>query len=383
MVLLCLGLLTSGSAGAASSYVDFDSYPSKARFAGAKKGVSVGKTVRLTPSGREKGRGTLTSPIYRTATRFDTLVPSWNAVTPSGTWIQTEVRVRSGGGWTRWFNLGVWSKDTSGKRQSVNGQSGGSWGVSTDTLQSRGPVFADAYQYRLTLRTSRRASSPTVTGLSFTASDSYRHGEFLGVEGSSAYWGTDLQVPMRSQMIYPDGGEVWCSPTSLSMVMAYWANKTGRRALNQSVPTVASGTYDPAYRGWGNWPFNTAYASSFGLKASVNRFSSLGQAERWVAKGVPVIASIAWNNNSAGRRLTGAPIPASSGHLLVIRGFDRTGKYVIVNDPAASSNAGVRRVYRRDEFARAWLETGSGGAAYLVHPRGWSVPGSADARGSW
>jgi hypothetical protein len=381
--LLCLSLLASGQAEAASSYVDFDSYPYKARFAGAKKGVGVAGTVKLTPAGREAGRGSLTSPVYRTATRFDTLVPSWNAATPSGTWIQTEVRVRSGGNWTRWFNMGVWSKSTPSKRHSVNGQSSGSWSVSTDTLQSRGPVFADAYQYRLTLFTSKRSVSPTVTGLSFTASNSYRHGEFLGVAGSSSYWGKDLPVPMRSQMIYPGGGEVWCSPTSLSMVMTYWSSKTGNRSLNQSVPTVARGTYDPAYRGWGNWPFNTAYASSFGLKASVNRFSSLGQAERWVAKGVPVIASIAWNNNSANQRLTGAPIPASNGHLLVIRGFDKTGEYVIVNDPAASDDSGVRRVYRRDEFARAWFETGSGGVAYLVHPRAWTVPGTAEAQGSW
>lgn len=376
MVLICLMLLASGQAEAASSYVDFDSYPSKARFAGTQNGVNVAGTVRLSPSGREKGRGTLTSRVYGSATRFDTLVPSWNAVTPSGTWIQTELRVRSGGRWTGWFNMGVWSKDAS-KRRSVNGQSSGNWSVATDTLQSRGPVFADAYQYRLTLFTNKRDVSPTVTGLSFTASDSYRHGEFLGVAGSSGYWGTDLSVPMRSQMIYPNG-EAWCNPTSLSMVMAYWSSKTGERSLNQPVPTVARGTYDPAYRGWGNWPFNTAYASSFGLKASVNRFSSLGQVERWVAKGVPVIASISWSSG----QLTGAPIPASNGHLLVIRGFDRAGRYVIVNDPAASGNSGVRRVYDREQFARAWFRR-SGGVAYIVHPRGWPVPSTADARGSW
>src|SRR5829696_5849580 len=86
----------------------------------------------------------------------------------------------------------------------------------------------------------------------------------------------------------------------------------GRRSLNQEVPTVARGTYDNGYRGNGNWPFNTAYAASYGLKASVNRFSSLGQVELWIAKGVPVIASISWGRGE----LTGTPIPASSGHLL-------------------------------------------------------------------
>ena len=64
----------------------------------------------------------------------------------------------------------------------------------------------------------------------------------------------------------------------------------------------------------------------------------------------------------------------------MIRGFTSSGN-VIVNDPAASSSSGVPRVYDREEFSRAWLKTGSGGVAYLVHPGGWRIPHAA--RGSW
>jgi hypothetical protein len=67
---------------------------------------------------------------------------------------------------------------------------------------------------------------------------------------------------------------------------------------------------------------------------------------------------------------------------MVIRGFDKTGRYVIVNDPAASSNSGVRRVYDRQQFANAWMR-GSGGVTYIIHPKGWNVPSRTDARGSW
>ena len=178
--------------------------------------------------------------------------------------------------------------------------------------------------------------TPTVGAIYVTASNSYRNGEVL-VGSKESLWVEDLSVPARSQMIYPNGGEVWCSPTSLSMVMAHWANKTGRGSFNQEVPIVARSTYDYAYRGNDYWPFNTAYAASYGLKASVNRFSSLEQVERWIAKGGPVIASISWKSG----RLTGTPIPASSGHLLAIRGFTAAG-HVIVNDPAAGNNSGVR-----------------------------------------
>lgn len=377
LVAFCLFSLTSGEAEAASSYVDFDRHEGQqALSAGTESGVTVEKgAVRLA---KGKSGGTLTSKTYTTATRFDTLIPSWNVTTPSGTYIRVDVRVRSGGSWTSWFDMGTWARGTETiQRRSEDGQRSGDWSVATDTLQSSGPVFADAYQYRIQLTSKRSGSSPKVRSVAFTASDSYRHGEFLGVAGGK-YLGTNLPVPQRSQMIYEGGGQVWCSPTSLSMVMAYWANKTNKPSLDQPVPTVARGTYDYEYGGTGNWPFNTAYASSYGLTTSVNRFSSLGQVELWVAKGVPVVASVSWGRG----QLDGAPIPASDGHLMVIRGFDKTGRYVIVNDPAASSNVGVQRVYDRQQFADAWMR-GSGGIAYLVHPKGWSIPDPTDARGSW
>lgn len=377
LILVCLFSFPSGEANAASSYIDFDRHDSRSQLAsGVEKGVVIKKgAVKLV---RGKKSGTLTSKVYSSATTFDTLLPSWNAVTPKGTYMRTEVRVRSGSGWTRWWNMGLWASGTDTvRRQSLDGQRYGSWRVATDTLTSGGSAFANAYQYRITLATKKVRRSPKVDSLTFTASDSRRHGEFLGVTGGK-YLGRDLPVPQRSQMIYPNGGQVWCSPTSLSMVMAYWANKTGKSRLNQSVPTVARGTYDYEYGGNGNWPFNTAYASSYGLKTSVNRFSSLGQVERWVANGVPVVASISWGKG----QLNGAPIPSSTGHLMVIRGFDKTGRYVIVNDPAASSNSGVRRVYDRQQFANAWMR-GSGGVTYIIHPKGWNVPSRTDARGSW
>jgi Peptidase_C39 like family len=378
LVLACLLLLcVSGEAKAARGlYIDFGAYDTQgALAAGTETGITFKNGSARLASGRTKG--TLTSRVYDSAHK-DTFIPSWDARTPSGTWLRMQMRVRSGGNWTRWWDMGVWAKGTGTiKRHSVEGQRAGGWRVLTDTLQSIGPVFADAYQYRLTLLSKRKGRTPGVRAIYVTASDSYRNGEVL-VGAKESLWGKDLSVPARSQMIYPNGGEVWCSPTSLSMVMAYWANKTGMRNLDQEVPTVARGTYDYVYRGTGNWPFNTAYAASYGLRASVNRFSSLGQVERWIAKGVPVIASISWGRGE----LTGAPIPASSGHLLVIRGFTEAGD-VIVNDPAASSNSGVRRIYQRDEFRRSWFESGSGGVAYLVRPEGWLVPDRTYARGSW
>ena len=96
------------------------------------------------------------------------------------------------------------------------------------------------------------------------------------VPTSQAAWGTTLAVPERSQMVYPNGGPVWCSPTSTSMVMAYWSEKLGEPALNRPVPEVAAAVYDVVYRGNGNWPFNTAYAGA----ARAGRRTSVG-CRRW------------------------------------------------------------------------------------------------------
>lgn len=400
IVLLLLGLGASEAGAASSPYVDFDRHDTYAALSEAEQ---LGVTISELPGGvgevslvsepysayDDLGSynggsyywGLTTSPVYATVTPFDTLVPSWEAVTPSGTWIELEIRVRSGGVWTPWFDMGVWASETgSVGRHSVAGQWNDVWEVLTDTLRSNGLAYADAYQYRLTLFSEQPGISPLVRGVSVTASDSYRHGENLGVAGPGS-WGWELLVPPRSQWAYPDGGEIWCSPTSLSMVMAYWAGQTGDPSLDQPVPVVAAGTYDYVYGGWGNWPFNTAYASAYGLKASVNRFSSIEQVEWWIEMGVPVVASIAWDNSSGERQLSGAPLTWSDGHLLVIQGFDSSGN-VIVNDPAGSDDSEVRRVYSRDEFVRAWL-SGSGGVVYLVYPAGWSTPDSAYSQGSW
>jgi len=50
----------------------------------------------------------------------------------------------------------------------------------------------------------------------------------------------------------------------------------------------------------------------------------------------------------------------------VLRGFTSKGD-PIVNDPAAWANNGVRRVYDRAQFERAWLR-GSEGTVYVIHP---------------
>jgi hypothetical protein len=134
------------------------------------------------------------------------------------------------------------------------------------------------------------------------------------------------------------------------------------------VDQAARATYDAAYEGTGNWPFNTAYAATRTGHAFVTRLADLRAAERYIAAGIPLVASISFGSGE----LTGAPISSTAGHLLVIVGFTETGD-VVVNDPASRSRSGVRRTYDRAELEAAWLG-GSGGVVYVIRDDAHSLP---------
>lgn len=276
---------------------------------------------------------------------FDEVIASWNVIGGSVT-----LEVRPAGS-PRYFSYGTWS---SKQRSSVNGQAAGGVKLLTDTLQLGQPVTA--LEYRLTLR-----GGAALKLLAFNTSRRSQRLNALGTAGNPARWGKVLDVPQRSQMIYPQGGEVWCSPTSTSMILAYYG-------INHSVPDTANAVYDAAYRGTGNWAFNVAYAGAQGLRGVATRLGSLAEAEDYIAAGVPLGVSLGWKRGE----LPGAPISYSDGHLMVLVGFDKQGNPVL-NDPAAPSNAGVRRTYPRATFERLWLSH-SGGLSYLISRSGDPLP---------
>jgi hypothetical protein len=283
--------------------------------------------------------------------------------------------------------LGRWtSSDKHVRRTSVPGQSDALGRVDVDTWKAA----ASASSYRLQVRLMRRAgassASPSVSFVGVVASRLPSSVPAVSAPGVAS--GIVLDVPRYSQMVhrgefsqYGGGGEAWCSPTSTAMVLGYYGRLPAPASYSWVgsrpdpwVDEVARRTYDVAYKGTGNWPFNTAYAASRGLSAFVTRLRSLSEAESLVAAGIPVIASVSF---SAGG-LYGAPISSTAGHLVVIVGFTASGD-VVVNDPAAASASGVRRTYDRAQFESVWLG-GSGGTAYGIHDAAHPLPPAA---GNW
>lgn len=333
------------------------------RWRAADPTVTFEHTVYLEPQGvvltADAREGQVTSAPYLGA--WTQAIPSWQADAPAGTSIVVRLRAELDGRWTRWYTLAEWSSDET-LRHSVPGQSDADAEVATDTLLLRQP--AQAVQWRAVLRRTGEAS-PVLRGVAVAldpeSAEAAQPAPMSTIE--------PLPVPERSQMIYPGGGPVWCSPTSLTMLLAYWFDRTrmpqlARFADMQAVPDiVAPAVYDSEYDGTGNWPFNTAYAATLGLEGYVVRLRDLGDLAHWLAAGVPVVASIAWQDGE----LEGAPVGHSNGHLVVVVGIAPNGD-VIVNDPAADPRRGesVRRSYPRAQFCKAWQH--SGRAVYLVFP---------------
>jgi hypothetical protein len=351
MVLLCAVILSGCKTAPVSTNSNFS------HFVGL---VDFSKFTRLQTI---NGETILLSREIKSPMPWNELIVSWNAAAPAGTFLTIEASAISPNHTTRFYTLGNWSLDNKNyPRTSVHGQNDGDGTVATDTLILK--QLADAAQIRVTLGGTGGARPKL---------------KFLGASFSNtkvspaprppnrAAWGKIIPTPERSQHGYPDE-KGWCSPTSLSMVLARWAAILNRPEMNLAVPEVAAKVYDNGFAGTGNWPFNTAFAGSFnGMRSYVTRFDDLSEVEDWVAAGIPVILSARWDWLLPGRPRD------DNGHLIVCIGFTENGD-VVINDPATRLEKGesVRHIYRRADVVHSW--TKSHNTVYLVYPENEKIP---------
>ena len=160
-----------------------------------------------------------------------------------------------------------------------------------------------------------------------------------------------LGVPSRSQMQEDERVRARiCSPTSTAMVMDYLGRPVATSTLAEEVFHAATDRY-------GVWPAAIKAAASHGVAGYLLRFPDWDAALWCLDHGLPIVASLRYG----ARELTGAPMPETTGHLVVITGVDHGD--VLVNDPAASRPMDVPHRYRQEEFVRAWL--GGSGVGYV------------------
>ena len=167
-----------------------------------------------------------------------------------------------------------------------------------------------------------------------------------------------LAVPPYSQM--EEAAEIRsriCSPASVAMVLAYHGARV-------AVGNLAREIFQPALDLYGVWPAAVKAAGRRGVAGYLLRFPDWPAAAWCLEQGMPVIASIRY----AAGELTGAAIAETSGHLLVLTGYE--GDHVFVNDPAAPQASEVGRRYRLDELRRVWLDRA--GVGYVLFAPGRS-----------
>jgi hypothetical protein len=340
--------------------------------------------------------GTWTSPVVETGYAVDESVTSWNATTPTGTWVEMEFRGRKAdGAWTKWFVMGRWASGddfapADGSvgdihRTSVDGQNDDDAYLFTDTFVAKSGHEPEAFQTRVTLhRPAGSTATPRLAGVTTMTNEYLPDSAYPGTSEFTLGRAVELDVPGYSQLVhigeYPEfggGGQVWCSPTSTTMIQYSYGSKYHVPAGDLAdivapngdpqVDHAAIGAWDYTYEGAGNWPFNTAYAHRYGLESFVTRLRSLAEAEQLVAAGVPLVVSI----NFAEEEMPEAGY-GTDGHLVTIVGFTADGDPVI-NDPNKATNAGVRNIYTRENFERVW-QTSTDGLTYVIHPHHVKLP---------
>lgn len=325
-------------------------------------------TFTKTP-GTAPGEIVLTSPEINPPVNWDELVASWD-VSP-GVYLKIEARALYPDHATKYYTLDLWSDNPAKHpRESVRRQRNGDGTVDIDTLVLT--HHGGKAQVRITMGGPGEASPAMLKFLGLSFCDS--KAPAVPLEPNRAAWGKTIDVPQRRQGEYAGGGG-WCSPTSMSMVLAYWSEKLNRPELNHTVPETAAAINDDVLRGTGNWPFNTAYAGTYpGMRAYVTRLSDISELEDWIAAGVPPIISV------SSYLLRSPSTGPDEGHLIVCVGFTETGD-VVVNDPGVSvkRNMPARKVYPRQKVIDMWKK--SKGAVYLVYPETATVP--QDRFGHW
>lgn len=283
---------------------------------------------------------------------FTNLVMSWSSKTHDNTSVEIWVKIRTEGKWSSWFSYGKWS-DKGNNTGSFNGQKDILATLDVDLLLvNRG--HADAVCVRVELFRKDHGTPSPIFENYFIA--------FKPVEASEKRPYVDqtvdihLKVQPYSQLDIPEIGNKICSPTCVTMVMAYYG-------LEKQITDTAKGVIDNGTGIYGNWSYNVAYANERGLRAHVERLESLFEIEGYLKEGIPLIASIKVKELEA---LHGVYQTYPSGHLVVITGlFFKEGQYYFrVNDPAANTSDKVPREYLVSEFFNVW-----NGIVYVIRDK--------------
>jgi hypothetical protein len=271
------------------------------------------------------------------------MVPALSALGEGPRGFRFEMSVFAAGGWSHWI-----AGATVGRARFAEGV------ARSETLVCEIDEFIanpPAERVRLVLRASADGAGSSLGARWCVSLSAWSPGSEAPVASGSAR----LAVPPLSQMEQDAAiRHRICSPTCVAMVLGYHGHPV-------AVAELAREMFQPELDLYGVWPAAIRAASRRGVGGYLLRFPDWAAAAWCLERGMPVIASVRYG---AGE-LAGAAIGETSGHLLVLTGYD--GGDVFVNDPAAPRASEVARRYRLDELRRVWLaRSGMGYVLFAV-----------------
>jgi len=305
---------------------------------------SCRRDVERAPSPRREGDALVVElPEWRPRRPARHLVPSFSAASPGEAGFRFELSVRTVAGWSPWV-AGALIGPPAFAPLATRAD-----GIAAEIDEFRVTPAADAMRVRLRVGGAARHAlfdAPWLVALSAWDGEPRERAATPGGAGAR------LAVPRLSQMAEAEAIRMRiCSPASVAMVLGYLGHPVEVAALAREI-------FHPGLDCYGVWPAAVLAAGRRGVAGYLLRFPDWEAAAWCLDHGMPVIASVRYR---AGE-LTGAAIPETTGHLLVLTGWE--GGEVLVNDPAAAHAGEVGRRYRLDELQQVWL--GRAGVGYVL-----------------
>ncbi len=272
---------------------------------------------------------------------FSQLIFSWNALKPSNGYFSFFVQARSAKNkhWLAMHHMIDWGNS---KQRSY---------ASEVKCESQGkhvrlevPGLADAYRIRVEAHDG--ADLGELKGLFVNIADLKRFTPDSWRKLTPILHSVHVSdVPKYSQMVlqHPRAQHL-CSPTALSMLLAYVAQAPVNPVQ------VANEVYDAGLDTFGSWPFNVAFAyQATGCSRAwwLMRLPSFADLHRQLTRGVPVMVSVQGP-------LKGAATGYTAGHLMLVVGYDARHKKVICHDSAFDSDDKTVVKYDLNSFLTAW-----------------------------
>jgi hypothetical protein len=267
---------------------------------------------------------------------FDELLISWCGRRPEKGFYKIEVSVFTDR-WSPFLPYAVWGDHY----QYTFNHSISHFKTHQDTFEILDGKKANGFQIHI--RAYDGASIYHLHALYACATDLKAHAVAAGISKNLSI---KLLVPKISQLAIVDSrSRRICSPVSTTAILRYLLPDVHVDPLS-----FADAVYDKTFDIYGNWILNTAQASHLlgpSWHSCVARFSGFSQILSFLEKNYPVVVSVK-------SPLPGSTLPYTSGHLIVVRGYDAQTQTVLCMDPAFSEDEHTYVNYRIEDFLAAW-----------------------------